>query len=115
METPFSRVCDARQGYLTKYNLPLSKAVVAPVAAKVSPPASAHLPRASRPDGMTPVQTKSSRVLPFSLYFRVAPNAFLGDASACGHVWRSPLPFAQSLSWAGLGRPRSRCGQKDAR
>ena len=59
VEPAFSRVFDARYGYLVKRNLPLSKAVVAPVAPEVSPPASAQPPRASKPDGIVFVQTKA--------------------------------------------------------
>ena len=44
LETPFLWVFDARYGYLTTYDLPLSKAVVAPVDPKASPP-----PRAVQP------------------------------------------------------------------
>ena len=45
-ETPFLRICDASHDYRVKYNLPLSKAVIAPVAPpevapKVAPPVAA--------------------------------------------------------------------------
>ena len=59
VETPLLRVFGARYGYLAKYNLPLSKAVVSPLNPKVTPPASAQPPRASKPDGMVSVWTKA--------------------------------------------------------
>ena len=46
VETPLLWVCDARYGYLMKYNLPLSKTAVAPVAPEETPPASVRPPRA---------------------------------------------------------------------
>ena len=45
LETPFSRAFNARYGYLMMYDLPLSKAVVAPVAPKASPSPTAVEPR----------------------------------------------------------------------
>ena len=41
VESPVWRIFDARYDYLMKYNVPLSKAVVAPVAPKVASPVSA--------------------------------------------------------------------------
>ena len=57
MESPFSRFRDARYGYLTNYNLPLSKAVVASVAPKGSPPVFVQPTGASKLDRVVSVQT----------------------------------------------------------
>ena len=57
---PVLRVSDARYGCLMKYNLPLPKAAVAPVAPKAAPPASEQLQRASTPDDVVFVQPKAA-------------------------------------------------------
>ena len=76
-EAHFSRVLDARYGYLAKYNVPGSTAVAAPVAPKASPPAFAQQPLASK----TGVATAASLPLPRGKYRpRSTPEA---AANAC--------------------------------
>ena len=100
-ETPFSQVSGARYGYLAKYNLPLSKSVVAPVAPKASPPSATVQPqRASKPDDVVPAQSRTSSPPKSESRWR-APGP---PQNSRGHVQ------GMSRRSCKLGEPRRRSG-----
>ena len=61
MEALSLQVFGACYGCLVEYNLPSSRAIVAPVASKAAPPVSAQPQRTSKPDDVVPGHSKAAR------------------------------------------------------